>query len=251
MTTNFYAPPSAFRGRRVVLPEDEVRHVRAVLRAREGDEIVVVDGVGGWHRVRITHLSSDQAIGTVQETRRDVGEPTVHLTIGLGLLTKRSRYETFVEKAVELGVGRIVPLRTAHTETDSFRHERVRNVMVAALKQCRRSRLPELSTPRTLGDVLGEAEADRRVICHGGAEAQPLPRALDGVGGGGRVLALVGPEGGFSEAEVDAAMSAGCTPVSMGGRRLRAETAGIAATNAILLCCEPAEADEFGPETGS
>jgi len=236
MTTNFYAPPSAFKGQRVVLPKDEVRHARAVLRAREGDEIVVVDGDGGWHRVTINHLSSDQAIGTVQETRRDVGEPDVHLTVGLGLLTKRSRYETFVEKAVELGARRIVPLHTAHTETDTFRYERIRNVMVAALKQCRRSRLPDLSEPETLDGVLGTTEADRRIICDGGEAARPLPQALDGAGA--RVLILVGPEGGFSEAEVDTAVSAGCTPASLGPRRLRAETAGIAATNAVMLHCE-------------
>jgi 16S rRNA (uracil1498-N3)-methyltransferase len=237
MTTNFYAPPSAFKGKRVVLPKDEVRHVRAVLRAREGDEIVVVDGQGGWHRVTINHLSPDQAIGTVQETRRDVGESDVYLTVGLGLLTKRSRYETFVEKAVELGARRIIPLHTAHTETDTFRYERIHNVMVAALKQCRRSRLPALSEPQTLDGVLGATEADRRIICDGREAARPLPQVLDGVGGGTRVLVLVGPEGGFSEAEVDTAVNAGCTPVSLGPRRLRAETAGIAATHAVMLHC--------------
>ena len=239
MTTNFYAPPSAFKGQRVVLPKDEVRHARAVLRAREGDEIVVVDGQGGWHRVTINHLSPDQAIGTVQETRRDVGEPDVHLTVGLGLLTKRSRYETFVEKAVELGARRIVPLHTAHTEPDTFRYERIRNVMVAALKQCRRSRLPDLSGPQTLDGVLGATEADRRIICDGGKAARPLSQALDGAGAGARVLVLIGPEGGFSEAEVDTAVNAGCAPASLGPRRLRAETAGIAATNAVMLYCEP------------
>ena len=234
MTTNFYAPPSAFRSSRVVLPEDEGRHVRSVLRAQTGDEIVVVDGEGGWHRVRIDHLSSDQVVGTVQETRRDVGEPDRHLTVGLGLLTKRSRFETFVEKAVELGVRRIVPLHTDHTETDTFRHERTRNVMIAALKQCRRSRLPVLSEPQSLGSLLEAAEADHRFICQGGENSPSLPEALD-EGAGDHILTLVGPEGGFSSTEVEEAVAAGCTPVSLGRRRLRAETAGIAAVTTVLL----------------
>jgi 16S rRNA (uracil1498-N3)-methyltransferase len=234
MTTNFYAPPSAFRGSRVVLPEDEARHVRSVLRAQAGDEIVVVDGEGGWHRVTIDHLSPDQVVGTVQETRRDVGEPDVHLTVALGLLTKRSRFETFVEKAVELGVRRVVPLRTDHTETDTFRYERTRNVMIAALKQCRRSRLPALSSPQALDAVLDGRDADRSLLCHGGAGARPLPRALDGVEAGTHVAVLVGPEGGFSTAEVERATAAGCTPVSLGPRRLRAETAGIVAATAVM-----------------
>jgi len=237
MTTNFYAPPSAFRGSRVVLPEDEGRHVRSVLRARTGDEIVVVDGEGGWHRVTIDHLSSEQVVGMVQETRRNVGEPDVHLTVGFGLLTKRSRFETFVEKAVELGVRRIVPLHTAHTETDTFRYDRTRNVMIAALKQCRRSWLPELAKPKTLASLLDASEADHRLVCHGSEDAPSVFEALDG-GAEARILTLVGPEGGFSAAEVEEAVGAGCTPVSLGPRRLRAETAGIATATAVLMHCE-------------
>jgi 16S rRNA (uracil1498-N3)-methyltransferase len=235
MTTNFYAPPSAFRGSRVVLPEDEARHVQAVLRAQAGDEIVVVDGVGGWHRVTLDHLDSDQVVGTVQETRRDVGEPAVHLTVGMGLITTRSRFETFVEKAVELGVCRIVPLHTQHTETDTLRHERTRNVMIAALKQCRRSRLPALAEPQPIDSVLDAADADARLLCHGGAEGPPLGRAVEDVQAGDRVLAMVGPEGGFADDEVRAAEAAGFTTVSLGRRRLRAETAGIVVTTAVSM----------------
>lgn len=235
MTTNFYASPSSFRGQRVVLPEDEAHHLQSVLRAQEGDEIVVVDGEGGWHRVQIDHLASTQVVGTVQEARRDVGELDVHLTVGLGLLTKRDRFETFVEKAVELGVGRIVPLRTTRTETTAFRAERTRNVMIAALKQCRRSRLPALSAPQPLKAVLDAQAADRQLICHGGADGPPLPHALADVEAGERLLVLVGPEGGFTATEVEDAVAAGSTPVSLGPRRLRAETAGIAAANVVAL----------------
>ncbi len=235
MTTNFYAPPSAFRNRRVVLPGDEANHVRSVLRAQQGDEIVVVDGEGGWHRVRIDHLTPEQVVGTVRETRREVGEPDVHLTVGVGVLRKRSRFETFVEKAVELGVSRIVPLHTAHTETDTVRLGRTRNVMVAALKQCRRSCLPELAEPQSLDAALEAVDADTRLLCHGGRESVPLLRGLDGVEEGEAVFVLVGPEGGFATAEVEHARAAGCTPVSLGARRLRAETAGIAAVNAVML----------------
>ncbi len=235
MTTNFYAPPSAFRGQRVVLPEDEARHVQSVLRAQEGDKIVVVDGEGGWHRVQLDHLAGQQVVGTIQETKRDVGEPDVHVTVGMGLLTKRSRFETFVEKAVELGVGRIVPIHTRHTETETFRKERTRNVMVAALKQCRRSRLPDLAHPQTLDALLDTTPADVRLVCHGGAESTPLIQALDDVATGDQVLVLVGPEGGFTLGEVEEARANGCTSVSLGPRRLRAETAGMVAVNAVTV----------------
>jgi len=233
MTTNFYAPPSAFRGQRVVLSEDEARHVQSVLRAQEGDKIVVVDGEGGWHRVQLDHLAEQQVVGTVQETKRDVGEPDVHVTVGMGLLTKRSRFETFVEKAVELGVGRIVPVHTRHTETRTFRKERTRNVMVAALKQCRRSRLPDLAEPQTLDALLDATTADTRLVCHGGVKSTSLIQVLDGVTASDQVLVLIGPEGGFTSGEVEEARANGCIPVSLGARRLRAETAGMAAVNAV------------------
>lgn len=234
MTTNFYAPPSQIRGNRIVLPEDEVRHLRSVLRAREGDIVVVVDGEGGWYRTQIDHLSAQQAVCSVVERRRDVGEPDVHLTVGMGLLSKRSRFETFVEKAVELGVTRVVPLQTRHAEPESFRRERLHNVMIAALKQCRRSRLPALEAPQPVEEMLKEAEADLRLICHGGEEASPLFPVLNEGEGAEAILVLVGPEGGFADAEVDAAQEVGCTPVSLGRRRLRAETAGIAAAGTVM-----------------
>ena len=233
MTTNFYAPPSAIRGQRVVLPEEEARHLRTVLRGEQGDEMTVVDGDGGWYRVEITHVGSDQVVGTIVERREDVGEPATDVTVALGILKKRSRFETFVEKAVELGARRIVPLRTARTERESIRTERLRNVMVAALKQCRRSWLPELATPQSPEALLSSSGAEMRLVCHAGDAAVPIQRAVDEARPVASALVLVGPEGGFSAAEVEAAAEAGCVPASLGARRLRAETAGLAALHSV------------------
>lgn len=233
MTTNFYAPPSSIRGRRVVLPDEEARHARAVLRVDPGEEIVVVDGEGGWYRVLLDHVDSEQVVGTVQERREDVGEPEVDVTVALGLLTKRSRFETFVEKAVELGVRRIVPIRARHSETDTIRAGRVRKVMIAAVKQCRRSCLPTLTAPQSLDALFEKTSASCRLLCHDEPNAEPVLRAVDG--SSTEVLALVGPEGGFSSAEVEQARAEECIPVSLGNRRLRAETAGIVTLNAVML----------------
>lgn len=236
MTTNFYAPSSAIRKGRVVLPDEEARHARTVLRVAEGDEIVVVDGEGGWYRTRVENVSSQQLVGTIVEQRSDVGEPAAEVTVGLGLLKERRRFETFAEKAVELGAHRIVPLQTERTETETLRTERVRNVMIAALKQCRRSWLPTLTDPQPLDVRLSASKAEAKLFCHASAEAEPIRQAVDEEANPtSPVLALVGPEGGFSPSEVEAARQAGCTPVSLGRRRLRAETAGLAALHAVLL----------------
>ena len=115
-TTFFFAPPDALRGDYLVLPEDEAHHAARVLRVRPGDEIVVVDGVGGWYRVRLDHADRRQVAGAVVERRREVGEPAYHLSVGLAVLKSRSRYETFLEKAAELGVQDVAPLLTERTE---------------------------------------------------------------------------------------------------------------------------------------
>lgn len=236
MTTNFYAPPSSIRGKRITLPEEEARHARSVLRAEPGEEIVVVDGEGGWYRVTIDHITTDRLVGTVQESREEVGEPDVDVTVALGMLTKRSRFETFVEKAVELGVRRIVPLLAHHSETDTLRGDRIRRVMIAALKQCRRSRLPSLAEPQSLDQLLQESTAGYRLLCHNDPTAEPVLDVLNDPSD--EVLALVGPEGGFSSAEIESALAANCTLVSLGNRRLRAETAGLSILNAVTLRSE-------------
>lgn len=240
MTTTFYAPASSIRGERVVLPAEEARHAVRVLRKRAGDEVVVVDGAGGWHRVRLDRVDEEQAMGTVLETRHGVGEPSYDLTIALGLLKSRNRFETFAEKAVELGVGAIVPLRTRRTEKMGIKAERTQRILTAAMKQCGRSCLPSLVEPTSLSDVVGETGTyDAALIAH---ERTPdglsIGGALAAVSGAARVLVLIGPEGGFTDEEVQRAVEAGCTPVWLGPRRLRAETAGIAAAAAVQLALD-------------
>lgn len=242
MTTTFYAPPSSIRGSTLQLPDDEARHAIRVLRKQAGDEIVVVDGEGGWHRVRLDRVGRDRATGTILETRRGVGEPSYRLTVGIGLLKNTNRFETFLEKAVELGVHRIVPLHTARTEKESLKAQRSRNILVAAMKQCGRSWLPPLSDPQPLPEVVTPGRYDHMFIAHGqDPDAPLLPQAVDADGFAGvDMLMLIGPEGGFTDDEVAMVKERGGTEVSLGARRFRTETAGIVAAAGIQLWGESA-----------
>lgn len=226
-----------------MLPPEEARHAVRVLRKRAGEEIVVVDGVGGWYRVRLDRVGEEKAAGTVLETRRDVGEPLYHLTMGLGLIKNRNRFETFVEKAVELGVSAIVPLRTARTEKQGLKMRRTKKILTAAMKQCGRSRLPTLAEPTPLPDVFGAGDYDAAFIAHEqvGSDGMPLSEALARTSSEARLLVLVGPEGGFTDEEVTTAEEAGCVPVTLGPRRLRTETAGIAAATAVQLALDASD----------
>lgn len=226
MTTQFYAPPSCFEGERVRLQDDEARHLTRSLRKEAGDEIVVVDGQGGWYRVVLEQIGRGEALGFVREQRREVGELSVDLTIGLGLLKNRNRFETFLEKATEFGVRRIVPLLSERTEKTGFRADRAERICVAAMKQCGRSRLPEIAEPTDFESAIQTAQGG--VLCH---ESAPAASTLSGTLAAAEtesVSVWVGPEGGFSDEEVTLARGAGVRIATLGNRRLRAETAGIA-----------------------
>ena len=235
MTTTFYAPPAAFNGMYVELPDDEARHAVKVLRMQPGDELVVVDGVGRRHRVVLTEASKQRAVGQVLETEQEVDEAAVALTLGLALLKNRNRFETALEKAVELGVRRIIPLMTARTEKGGLKTARAENILVAAMKQSGRCRLPDLAAPTDFTEAL-TTEADLALIAHEDAAGEHgIFRVLKQHPFVHRVRVLVGPEGGFTDEEVAQAQAAGYQLASLGPRRLRAETAAITAAAAVML----------------
>jgi 16S rRNA (uracil1498-N3)-methyltransferase len=225
----FYAPPAAFSGGRLVLGDEEARHAGKVLRLSPGDRILVVDGAGGTHEVELDIASAREVAGRVLHTEEGAGEPHSELHVALAVLHQPARWETFLEKAVELGCTRITPLLTARTQPGRLKRSRLENIMVSALKQSERSRLPVLDEPMPLAQIL-PLDGALRVICHEALEdgrvLTDLVTGQEGVAPGPRRV-LIGPEGGFSDEEVRQALTAGWTPLWLGARRLRAETAAM------------------------
>ena len=236
MTTTFYVPRALISDARVHLPEDEAIHAARVLRLRRGDAISVVDGEGGWFHVRVDHADHRQVAGHIVEQRREVGEPPYELTLAVGIIKQRARFETFLEKAVELGVSEVVPLITARTEKEKIRHERLESKLIAAMKQCGRSRLVRLREPVALREFVTSAEKELALCCHEKATEdehlmgvlrryqKPVPTSI-----------LVGPEGGFTDQEIRWAEEHRWRIVSLGRRRLRTETAAMAAAAAVAF----------------
>jgi 16S rRNA (uracil1498-N3)-methyltransferase len=160
----------------------------------------------------------------------DEGERAPYIVLALGILSDKSRFEWALEKAVELGAAGFIPLRSERTE-GRFNRERAERIAIAALKQSQRRYLPVLDEPVALPDLLGRLdEYDLALLCHESAPADATVRSLLGeTPPAGRILILIGPEGGFSPAEVDAARMASARIVSLGEARLRSETAAIVA----------------------
>lgn len=233
MTTQFYVPPERIHGDRLTLPDVEAHHAVRVLRLTAGDELLAVDGEGGWYRVLLDHVGRSDAAGRIVERRSEVGEPPYRLAIATGLIKNRGRFETFLEKSVELGASEIVPLITQRTEKERLRERRAENILIAAMKQCGRSRLPTLRNPMSLAELL-QREVGFGVCCHASAGHNPsILQALDVEVRPKTITVLIGPEGGLTDAEVAAARTAGFAVVSLGSRRLRAETAAMAAAACI------------------
>ena len=219
----------------VHLPEQEWRHAVRVRRCNTGDEIEVVDGMGVCYRVRLVSLRGQ---GMVIESEPELGEPVRQLTIALALLKSSKRYETFLEKAVELGARRIIPLLTKRTYPTALRSGRAHRVLVAAMKQCARCRIPELLPPQSLSEVLRSGTEQQMVMCRRDAAGRLSP-------GDNNVTILVGPEGGFAKDEAEQAVEAGVALVSLSGQRLRAETAAIAA---MALAMSPGIPETTNPQ---
>jgi 16S rRNA (uracil1498-N3)-methyltransferase len=238
MKHTFYAPPEAVAEGIVRFPEDEAHHAVRVLRLSTGDEVAVVDGNGNWYRTTLNVEGRRDVVGKVLDQRSLVGEPSYELTVGVGMLKSLPRFETFLEKAVELGVARVVPLVTDRSEKQRLKPKRAFQILVTAMKQCGRSRLVELAEPIKLRKwlkTLPAADNAFRAVCHESASGEyDLSRALQSAQGGQRFLILVGPEGGFSEEEIDDLNEAGFSVVSLGPRRFRTETAAMLAAAAVM-----------------
>lgn len=235
MTSAFYVPRLMITGGVATLPPEEAHHAARVIRHRPGDVVRAFDGQGTAFVIRLTHAADDDVRGEVIERLERWNEPSYDLTLAVGLLKQRARFENLVEKAVELGASRIVPLVTSRTEKGGFRGDRLEKIALAAVKQCGRSLIPEISEPLSTDAYLRAADRDVRLICH---EAAPgAPSVLDALGQiqGSRISAMVGPEGGFDDEEVARAREHGFLVVRLGSRRLRGETAAITVASACML----------------
>lgn len=224
MSERFFLDKAPEAGR-AELSGDEARHLARVLRAKVGDTISVFDGSGCEWPARITTLGRDR-VGLEVGPALTVAIPPRSLTLAVAL-PKGDRQKWMVEKLTELGCTRLVPLVTTRgvAEATPGAIQRLMRSVVEACKQCGRNTLLEIASPLTMAQVLaGRDAATLSLIAD--PEGEPLGPML--AGHAGVVLALVGPEGGFTAEELAMATAAGCHRVSLAPHVLRVETAAIA-----------------------
>ena len=213
------------RDGRAVLVGDEARHLARVMRCAVGDEVVVFDGSGTAWRARVASIGRDEVMLDVGEAVTASRLTRVPLTLAVAL-PKGERQKWLVEKLTELGVERLVPLATVRgvAEATPAAVERLSRGVVEACKQCGRDGLMQIGGPKRVAEVVG-GTGGGAVLLVADRDGAPLEEVATGAS---QVVALVGPEGGFTEEELAMIEAAGGRRVSLGPHVLRVETAAIA-----------------------
>jgi len=228
----FYAPPGSVAPPTVTITGAELLHMTHVMRMREGDAIRVVDGVGNCYDACITSITRQEAACRITARTERLHEPARALTLAAGMLKNPSRFDYLVEKAVEIGVVRIVPLLTERTIPRRSKTDRWQKLCIAAMKQSGRCVLPSVSPPVPFREFITSCGGSvLKFIPHEQAE---IPLTSSCLPGEGPAVVCIGPEGGFGDEEIAVAQEAGFQPVTLGARRLRTETAALVACAIVL-----------------
>ena len=232
--TRVYVDAPLTPGERVALEGSAATHITRVLRLRPGDALTLFNGQGGEYAASIAEARGGRLSVAVGEAQPIERESALGLTLAQGV-SRGERMDLVVQKATELGVGGIAPVFTERSVVRlsapqaARKLEHWRAIAVSACEQSGRNRLPQLSAPVPLADFLKAAAPGTRLLLspEGAVRIQDLPRPA------AAVTVLIGPEGGLTEAERAAAVAAGFTPVRLGPRVLRTETAAIAALSVL------------------
>jgi 16S rRNA (uracil1498-N3)-methyltransferase len=221
-------------GNEARLDETESGHLARVMRHRPGDVISLTNGEGNLFEAVIVDASPKSAIvKLLQEIRSEAASPLIHIAIAP---TKNiDRFEWFLEKATELGVTEISPLITRRSEREKLKHDRLQKILISAMKQSLRLRLPKLNEMASLQNflLLHSSGGQQKLIAHC---RQPDLSALKKIyQPNAPVILLIGPEGDFTADEITLAEENRYVSVSLGKARLRTETAGLVALHTIQL----------------
>jgi 16S rRNA (uracil1498-N3)-methyltransferase len=231
----FYVPDLPHEGALVALSDEEARHLTQVLRLELGDQVRVFDGRGREHEARVEVTARQRAEVRVGAKAVAAPEVPVRLILAAALL-KGDKFDDVVRDAAMLGVHVVCPLVTARTEVPAARAgkvsrvERWKRVALNSVKQCGRAVVPAIDEPQALTDALTCLPRPLIALAEPSLAAgtAALPARPD------TATVLVGPEGGWAAAEVEALATAGATFLSLGGRTLRADAAPLVALTALL-----------------
>ena len=230
----FYAPDIA---QTLTLPEEESQHCAKVLRMKAGERIHIIDGVGGLYEAEILESHPKRTQVTILSEQHEYGRRPFRLHLAVAPTKNIDRFEWFVEKATEIGFDELTPLCCRYSERKIIKPERIEKILVSAAKQSLKAYVPRLNPMTTFKDFINNSSSltphSSLFIAH--CYDQPKQHLLHVCPSASDVVVMVGPEGDFSEEEVELALRNSFQAITLGESRLRTETAGVVACHLVTL----------------
>ncbi len=212
-----------------VITGDDAHHISRSLRMRVGEALTLCDGCGTDYQCEISEITQGQVTLSILTEEKNLTEPPYEATVYQALV-KGDKFDTVIQKSVECGATKIVPLITSRCTVKldpadyKKKCDRYSRIAEEAAKQCGRGIIPIVELPVTFKQLLADVDEDTNVLfCYEKGNV-PLKEVVESAKGG-RFAIIIGPEGGFSEEEADTLCSIGVRPVSLGPRILRTESA--------------------------
>jgi 16S rRNA (uracil1498-N3)-methyltransferase len=222
-----------FVDRTAILEDEETRHLVQVLRKKTGDTLHLTDGLGRLMTAEIVEIGKKNATLQIITETRAHNKPSFELHVAIAPTKNIDRFEWFLEKATEIGITEITPIFCQRSERNVIKPERLKGILLSAMKQSLKTYLPILNPATDFSGFLKKNTKDgaQKFIAYCNDPQTPF---LGNVyTKGENALICIGPEGDFSEKEVDAAKTQGFLGISLGKSRLRTETAGVVAVHTV------------------
>jgi len=212
----------------------DAHYIRDVLRLKAGQELVLLDGSGKSFRANILGIEKDIIKCMIVETISSDTEPQTKITLAQAL-PKSKKMDLIVEKCTELGVAAIIPMLTERCISKEINLERAKKIAKSSAQQSGRAIIPEISPLMPFKEILKHKEEyDLALIPWELEKENTLKSVLKNSAAPKKIIILIGPEGGFSQEEIALAKASDFTPVSLGKRILRTETAGMSVLSSIF-----------------
>ncbi|TWR29730.1 16S rRNA (uracil(1498)-N(3))-methyltransferase [Mucilaginibacter pallidiroseus] len=223
----FYTPDITPNVSEYFLSEEESKHAIRVLRLEVGSEVTLIDGKGGLYKAEIKDAHPKRTILQINSVTTDYNKRNHYLHIAIAPTKNLDRIEWFLEKATEIGIDEISLIITQRSERKEAKVERLDKIITSAIKQSIKAYHPVLNAPVSFTQFIKTNIDGQKFIAHCiEDEKVSLAQSIEK---NGRYLILIGPEGDFSPAEVDAALQSGYKAITLGESRLRTETAALEA----------------------
>lgn len=217
----------------LTLAEPQSHYLSKVLRMQAGRELILFNGEGGEYNAEISVVHKKHVDVSVKEFTTENRQSHLQLELAIGV-SRGERMDWVLQKATELGVTKIIPLMTERTEVKlggeraDKKMDHWQQIIISACEQCQRNLLPKLSEPKAYSEWVAQCDAELKfVLHHRDSKALPQEKTTQSV------ALLIGPEGGLDEDEIAQAIAKGFSPLTLGPRVLRTETAPVAAISLV------------------